>query len=270
EPPRGGGDPRHEPLPAERRCRARAASQVQRERAGAGPRGRHGEPHRADRAAREPERRGEGGDGSRRSHREPRQAVRQRLGGDRRRPRRHGVPRRQPGGNFVFRAALDGSGRLTLGLPVVRYQTGNIPNGVAVTQDGKRAYVNNEVNLSVTAIDLEANRVIERDVPIGTPPTPGSFAHAVLVGKLTFFTALGTPNDGLLDMPVRGIEPLKFRGKAADNAWSSCGSCHPDGLTDNVTWSFPDGPRQTLPLDAFFAKDNPVDQRISNWSAVRG
>src|SRR2546427_373535 len=174
------------------------------------------------------------------------------------------------GGNFVFRAALDGSGRLTLGLPVVRYQTGNIPNGVAVTQDGKRAYVNNEVNLSVTAIDLEANRVLERDVPIGTPPTPGSFAHAVLVGKLTFFTALGTPNDGLLDMPVRGIEPLKFRGKAADNAWSSCGSCHPDGLTDNVTWSFPDGPRQTLPLDAFFAKDNPVDQRISNWSAVRG
>src|SRR5438477_73553 len=162
------------------------------------------------------------------------------------------------GGNFVFRAALDGSGRLTLGLPVVRYQTGNIPNGVAVTQDGKRAYVNNEVNLSVTAIDLEASRVIERDVPIGTPPTPGTFAHAVLVGKLTFFTALGTPNDGLLDMPVRGIEPLKFRGKAADNAWSSCGSCHPDGLTDNVTWSFPDGPRQTLPLDAFFANDNPV------------
>src|SRR5439155_853146 len=78
------------------------------------------------------------------------------------------------------------------------------------------------------------------------------------------------PNDGLLDMPVRSIEPLKFRGKAADNAWSSCGSCHPDGLTDNVTWSFADGPRQTLPLDAFFAKDNPVDQRISNWSAVRG
>src|SRR5207247_126822 len=153
---------------------------------------------------------------------------------------------------------------------VVRYQTGNIPNGVAVTQDGKRAYVNNEVNLSVTAIDLEANRVLERDVPIGTPPTPGTFAHAVLLGKLTFFTALGTPTDGLLGMPVRGIRPLAFRGKASDNAWSSCHSCHPDGLTDNVTWSFPDGPRQTLPLDAFFAKDNPVDQRISNWNAVRG
>jgi mono/diheme cytochrome c family protein len=41
-------------------------------------------------------------------------------------------------------------------------------------------------------------------------------------------------------------------------------------LSDGVTWIFPDGPRQTIPLDSFFAKDNPDDQRISNWSAVRG
>src|SRR5262245_2162615 len=174
------------------------------------------------------------------------------------------------GGNFVFRAKPDSSGKLTLGSPVVRYQTGNVPNGVVISQDGQRAYVNNEVNVSVTAIDLVANRVLARAIPSGTPPTPGSLAHAVLVGKLTFFTALGTPDDALLGMPIRDIEPLKFRGKASDNAWSSCNSCHPDGLTDNVTWSFPDGPGQTLSLDAFFAKDNPVDQRISNWSAVRG
>jgi len=175
------------------------------------------------------------------------------------------------GGNFVFRATLDPNGRLLLGAPpVVRYQTGNVPNGVAISQDGRRAYVNNEVNLSVTAIDLAGSSVLARDIPSGTPPPPGTFAHAVLVGKLAFFTALGTPDDGLRDTPIRDIEPLKFRGKASDNAWSSCTSCHPDGLTDNVTWVFPDGPRQTLPLDAFFSKDNPVDQRIANWSAVRG
>ncbi len=173
------------------------------------------------------------------------------------------------GGNFVFRAAL-ANNKLTLGTPVVRFQTGNTPDGVAISQDGKRAYVNNEVNVSVTAINLETNQVLARDIPSGTPPTPGTFAHAVLVGKLTFFTALGTPDNGLLDTPIRDIVPLAFRGKASDNAWSSCNSCHPDGLTDNVTWSFADGPRQTLPLDAFFAKDNPADQRISNWSAVRG
>jgi hypothetical protein len=37
-----------------------------------------------------------------------------------------------------------------------------------------------------------------------------------------------------------------------------------------VTWIFPAGPRQTLPLDSFFAKDNPDDQRIVLWSAARG
>jgi len=175
------------------------------------------------------------------------------------------------GGNFVFRAAVDPNGRMSLGAPpVVRFQTGNVPNGVAISQDGRRAYVNNEVGVSVTAIDLGANTVLQRDVPIGTPPPPGTFAHAVLVGKLVFFTAMGTPDDGLRGTPIRDIDPTKFRNKASDNAWSSCAACHPDGLTDNVTWSFPDGPRQTLPLDAFFAKDNPVDQRISNWSAVRG
>ncbi len=174
------------------------------------------------------------------------------------------------GGNFAVRARLDAAGKLTLGTPVVRFQTGNVPTGVAISRDGARAYVNNELNQSVTAIDLQRNTVLLRDLPTGTPPAPGTFAHAVQVGKLTFFTALGTPDDGLLDTAIRDIVPLTFRGKASDNAWSSCASCHPDGLTDNVTWSFADGPRQTLPLDAFFSKDNPLDQRISNWSAVRG
>src|SRR6266446_2607141 len=48
------------------------------------------------------------------------------------------------GGNFVFKAGLDANGKLTLGSPVVRFQTGNVPNGVAISQDGRRAYVDNE------------------------------------------------------------------------------------------------------------------------------
>ncbi len=173
------------------------------------------------------------------------------------------------GGNFVFRASPSLSG-LQLGLPVRRYQTGNMPNGVVISNDATRAYTNNEVNLSVTAINLETNQVIERDIPSGTPPEPGTFEHFVLVGNLAFHTALGMPDNGIFDLPIRDIIPLTDRGKASDNGWSSCASCHPDGLADGVTWLFPTGPRQTVPLDAFFAKDNPADQRISNWSAVRG
>lgn len=173
------------------------------------------------------------------------------------------------GGNFVFRATPSLSG-LQLGSPVVRFQTGNIPNGVVISNDGTRAYTNNEVGFSVTAIDLVNNVVIERDIPSSTPPEPGTFEHFVLAGKLAFHTALGTPDNGIFDLPIRDIDPLIDRGKASDNGWSSCASCHPDGLADGVTWLFPTGPRQTVPLDGFFAKDNPADQRISNWSAVRG
>jgi hypothetical protein len=175
------------------------------------------------------------------------------------------------GGNNVLRATRGADGKLTLGAPnVIRWQTGNLPNGVVISYDGRRAYVNNEANLSVTFIDLETNTVSARDIPSSEPPAPGTFEHAVLVGKLAFFTALGIPDNGIFDIPIREFNPLQFRGKMSNNAWSSCGSCHPDGLADGGTWFFGTGPRQTKPLDGMFAKDNPDDQGLLNWSAIRG
>ncbi len=175
------------------------------------------------------------------------------------------------GGNYVFRATADTNGALSLNAPnIVRFQTGNLPNGVVMSRDGLRAYANNEVNVSVTAIALDTNTVLTRDIPAGEPPRPDTFEHVVLVGKLAFFTALGMPDNGSFDTQIRDFVPLNDKGKASSNGWSSCGSCHPDGLADGVTWIFPNGPRQTLPLDAFFAKDNPDDQKIVLWSATRG
>ena len=122
------------------------------------------------------------------------------------------------GGNYVVRAGVDNAGKLTLNAPnVVRWQTGNLPDGVAITRDGSRAYVNNQANLSVTAINLMASTVLARDISVGTPPEPGTFAHAVLVGKLAFHTALGVPDNGIFDMPIRDIEPIRFRNRASDN-----------------------------------------------------
>ena len=37
-----------------------------------------------------------------------------------------------------------------------------------------------------------------------------------------------------------------------------------------MTWIFETGPRQTIPLEGTFARNNLNDQRILNWSAVRG
>jgi len=182
------------------------------------------------------------------------------------------------GGNQVFQAELDSSGKLNIlnaaktGVNC-RLQTGNLPSGVAMRQDGTRGYANNEANFSVTSMNVEDGSclTLQLDIPSSTPPSPGSFAHAVLVGKVAFFTALGIPDNNLLNMPIRNIIPRNFKGKQSKDAWSSCGSCHPDGLSDGVTWIFGTGPRQTKPLDGMFSKlTNSADQGLLNWSAIRG
>jgi YVTN family beta-propeller protein len=181
------------------------------------------------------------------------------------------------GGNQVFRATLDPDGRLNILNAAAtrvdcRLQTGNLPSGVAVRQDGTRAYANNEANLSVTSMNVDDGvcLTLQLDIESSEPPAPGSFGHAVLVGKLAFFTALGIPDNNLFGTPIRDFVPRNFKGKMSKDAWSSCGSCHPDGLADGVTWSFGTGPRQTIPLDGMFSKQSPDDQRLLNWSAVRG
>jgi hypothetical protein len=183
------------------------------------------------------------------------------------------------GGNQVIRATLanPATGALNIlnaaGTRVdCRIQTGNLPSGVAMRKDGTRGYTNNEANFSVTSMNVEDGLclIIEPDIDSAEPPAPGSFQHRVLVGKLAFFTALGIPDNGIFDTPIREFIPRNFRGKMSKDAWSSCGSCHPDGLADGVTWIFGTGPRQTIPLDGMFSKQNPNDQRLLNWSAIRG
>jgi DNA-binding beta-propeller fold protein YncE len=190
------------------------------------------------------------------------------------------------GGNYVLRASLDATGKLNIldgGAPAKakRLQTGNMPTGIVMSSDGTRAYANNEINTSVTALDLTNNAVLKRDIDSSTPPAPGTQEHRNLVGKLVFFTALGVPDvldtnaDHQFDIALRDIDPLKNRNKASDNGWSSCSSCHDDGHSDNVTWIFETGPRQTIPLEGMFTHDVPdvagrlLDQRVLNWSAVR-
>jgi YVTN family beta-propeller protein len=174
------------------------------------------------------------------------------------------------GGNYVLRASASNASPLNINAPnVVRFKTGNLPSGIVISANGQRAFVNNELDLSVSVLALDSNSVLA-NVPSSTPPEPGSFEHSKQLGKLVFFTALGTPDNGLVGIPVRNIDPLQFRGKQSDNAWSSCGSCHPRGLSDGVTWIFPDGPRNTLPLDGLYSKLNGAhDTRINNWSAAR-
>ena len=179
------------------------------------------------------------------------------------------------GGNQVFRATLDPSGQLDIlnaGKTGVdcRLQTGNLPSGVAIREDGTRAYADNEVNFSVTSMDTDNCLTLQLDISSSDPPAPGSIEHNSLVGNLAFFTALGIPDNGFQGTDIRSIIPRNFRDKASKDAWSSCGSCHLDGLVDGTTHIFGTGPRQTKSLDGMFNKQEPDDQALLNWSAVRG
>ena len=179
----------------------------------------------------------------------------------------------------MFRAKLDADGKLDIlnaaktGVDC-RLQTGNLPSGVAMRQDGTRGYANNEANFSVTALNTEDGLCLTLqplDISSSEPPAPGTIQHAQLLGKVAFFTALGIPDNNILGTDIRDIIPRNFKGKQSKDAWSSCGSCHPDGLADGVTWIFGTGPRQTKPLDGMFSKStNMSDVGILNWSAIRG
>ena len=153
--------------------------------------------------------------------------------------------------------------------PAVRIPTGNIPNGIVMSSTGDRAYVNNQVDRSFSALDLNSNTNLG-DVPSAELPSPGTLAHNALIGELVFFTGMGVDPNNLLGRDVRTLRTHPFRNRASDNNWSSCASCHYAGLTDNVTWSFGTGPRSVISMDGSFSKANPARQRVFNFSAVMG
>jgi YVTN family beta-propeller protein len=132
-----------------------------------------------------------------------------------------------------------------------------LPIGVAISADPTKpvAFVADDGTRTVSAINLSvqaASASTTGEAASSPLPTAGSPAASVLNGKRFFTTGLG-------------------RWSLAGAAWGSCAGCHIDGLTDNVTWYFARGPRQTTSLDGTFGK-NPaagtVDQRILNWGGI--
>ncbi len=123
------------------------------------------------------------------------------------------------------------------------------PIGIVVSNDESKAYVNAWVGREVQVITLSSQSVSAR-VPLS--PQPQGDGALVQKGKKFFWTSTG---------------------RWSNKGWGACGACHPDGLSDNVTFVFNTGPRNTLSLDADFAKKGDgtpdlTDQRILNWSAI--
>jgi DNA-binding beta-propeller fold protein YncE len=121
--------------------------------------------------------------------------------------------------------------------------TGQSPTGVAIAQTN--AYVVNEVGRSISHIDLATQTTVEANLASATAPS-GAAEEEVLRGQRFFNTGLG---------------------RWSANGWVSCAGCHPFGTTDNVTWSFPTGPRQTVDTSTSYDKTG-LQQRVFNWTAI--
>ncbi len=144
-----------------------------------------------------------------------------------------------PGGVTVPTFQLDVSG--SNAAPVCR-----LPTGIVTSANGARAWVNCWSTRKLAVIDLQQSSVVATTTSSAAASSPGD--QAVQRGKRFFFTG---------------------RGRWSAGGWSSCGSCHPDGLTDNITWRFPAGPRQTTSTDGSFSHGaGPQKQRIFNWTGI--
>ena len=153
----------------------------------------------------------------------------------------------------------------TDGTRVLEVPVGKNPRGLVINPTDTRAYVMNYVSRDVSVIDLtgakEATVATMTSAPL---PTPGSLAAKVQIGKELYNTSVG-----VFDPAVAGGPSIV--GRMSKNGWGACSACHPNGLTDNVVWIFPTGPRRTIAQHADFDATDPTRSimRALNWSAER-
>ncbi len=135
-------------------------------------------------------------------------------------------------------------------------QGGKGPIGIATVETSKKfALALNNITRNVSVLDFNtqalAGGVSAPSVTAvtGLPPK-GSDEEHILIGKDLFNTG-------------------RARWSLFGQGWGACQSCHADGLTDNVTWFFGRGPRQSISLDTSFASKNPNDQKLLNHTTNR-
>lgn len=135
------------------------------------------------------------------------------------------------------------------------------PTGIVMGSKLQKAYVNCWVSRRLAVLDL-TNQAVETVVDSTALATAGTPQEKVDHGRRLFFTGRGRwSGDGT------GAAPPTANGHG--QAWSSCGTCHPDGLTDNITWIFAAGPRQSTSMDGSFSHGaGQQKQRIFNWTAI--
>ncbi|HEY1555625.1 MAG TPA: hypothetical protein VGF94_12395 [Kofleriaceae bacterium] len=125
--------------------------------------------------------------------------------------------------------AVDGTGRVeaALGRPL----PGHMPEGIALSPDGTRAYLDERNTGDVAIVDVARGdrgvSLVADGAPIarfaGADPMPAQLRF----GQHLFYSANSD------EYPL------------TTNHWVACATCHMEGRSDAVTWLFAQGPRDT-------------------------
>jgi cytochrome c peroxidase len=113
-------------------------------------------------------------------------------------------------------------------------RVGRGPTGIAIAADGKKAYVYNSFDHTVSVLEGQDGAIVAtREFAVGRSPlTPEQD-----LGRKLFFAA---DDARMTNAQAGGI---------------ACASCHPGGREDGRTWQFTEGPRNTPSLAGRNLKD---------------
>jgi YVTN family beta-propeller protein len=170
--------------------------------------------------------------------------------------------------------AADGTISFTVGPTTTRYidlndrnnpaasgdNAGKNPRGIVINDAGTTAYVANFVSRNVSIVDLTNDSVIGAIRTTALPPR-GTELETRLVGAEMFFASRGHFNQ-----PPNTT--ISIDNRLSQNGWQACSSCHSEGFTDGVVWTFNTGPRKSIALNGTFDPHGSGSQRVLNYSAL--
>lgn len=115
-------------------------------------------------------------------------------------------------------------------LTLLRPLPGHLPEGIAISADGRFAYVDERNTSDVAVVKLDRTPAGLR-LTLDGPPIPrlasDPMPAALRLGQHLFYSANSD------EVPL------------TRNHWISCATCHMEGRSDAVTWRFAQGPRDT-------------------------
>lgn len=152
--------------------------------------------------------------------------------------------------DIVLRLEYSADNSVAVGAPsAFNIVAGQNPQGLVIKHGSSNAgaFVANLISRDLSVLLFRDQRELKKVLSTEQPGDPASAEFKAWKGKRFFNTSTGI---------------------WSREGWVSCQSCHPMGLTDNVTWKFPSGPHQTISMDGQFASNDPTDMRALNWTAI--